>query len=258
MDIEQHSLKDVLKKSSSDDISNINHTDSFSNNDVNIQILNANNGSNNIDNSQATSRASKFYRFCFRFWSLFFWLSMLLGATHGMISKSLIFYRSSGKTFEDYLLYFFTVLFFARYEAYQGFQNGFSPVLVLRTYELSTISNKTHSCHCLIHFLLAPFTSAGFLFATRERLITSWSVLIFVLVLVYLLELPIMNQKDAKPGENGFHLLMWHASIDTGVAVGLLWGVVTICYWTVRLARGGEVWAGYKKQYPRELNNILE
>lgn len=98
------------------------------------------------------------------------------------------------------------VLFMAYAEGFKAFQQGFSPRVVARSRYLS--SNPR-----LFYVLLAPFFCMGFFHATKRRRITSVSVTIGIIVLVVLVRL--LPQP-------------WRGIIDSGVIVGLVWGIASL------------------------------
>ncbi len=53
-----------------------------------------------------------------------------------------------------------------------------------------------------------------------------------------------MNRKDSKDSTDK-HLYALHCSVDSGVAVGLLWGAGSCLYWVVILS-----WKGLKQGRP--------
>eukprot|EP00927_Polykrikos_kofoidii_P072127 TRINITY_DN68279_c0_g1_i1.p1 TRINITY_DN68279_c0_g1~~TRINITY_DN68279_c0_g1_i1.p1 ORF type:complete len:290 (-),score=22.52 TRINITY_DN68279_c0_g1_i1:156-1025(-) len=102
-----------------------------------------------------------------------------------------------------------TLTFFAYYEGYRGFQQGFAPRVVSRAWILSEQSPSTP----LWHKILAPAFSIGYFHGTRARVISSWTVTtIIFLVVVGVKRMP-------NP---------YRGILDAGVILGLAWGVVSI------------------------------
>jgi uncharacterized membrane protein len=95
-------------------------------------------------------------------------------------------------------------------EGYKGFQQAFSPRTAARARYL-----RSHPE--MLHFILAPFFCMGYFHATRKRKITSLSVTFGIIVLIVLVHFV------AQP---------WRGIIDAGVVVGLLWGIVSLLYFS--------------------------
>ncbi len=101
-------------------------------------------------------------------------------------------------------------------EGIKGFHRAFSPRVVARARAL--LSNP-HPVACA----LAPFYCFGFFYATRKRMIVSWSVasgIVLLILSVRLLEQP------------------WRGIIDSGVVAGLSIGMLSIAYFTLRWILG--------------------
>ena len=91
-------------------------------------------------------------------------------------------------------------------EGYRGFQKKFSPRVVARARYLSTEPT-------LLRTIFAPLFCMGFFHATKKRLITSYAVTSAIICMIILVrQLP-------QP---------WRGIIDTGVILGLGWGVAAI------------------------------
>lgn len=104
-------------------------------------------------------------------------------------------------------------------EGYRGFQQRFSPRVVVRADRLAR--SPEHTPAWLI--VLAPLMTMGLLHATRRRLIASWllvAMIVGFIVIVALLDQP------------------WRGAVDAGVVVGLSWGAITILLALVRALRG--------------------
>ncbi|MCY4044808.1 MAG: hypothetical protein OXE99_06985 [Cellvibrionales bacterium] len=101
-------------------------------------------------------------------------------------------------------------LFMAYSEGYRGFQKGFSPRVAARVRYLKNSTN-------LIEMLLSPLFVMGFFNTTRRRQIT---VIVLVIMLALLIQL--------------MHFVPspWRGIIDTGVVIGLTWGLVSFYYFT--------------------------
>ena len=99
--------------------------------------------------------------------------------------------------------------FFMLYtEGYRGFQKGFSPRVVARAWYLRSHPNP-------VHVLFAPFFCMGFFHATRRRQIISICLTSGIIVLVLLVR---------------FVPQPWRGIIDTGVVLGLLWGLASLAF----------------------------
>jgi hypothetical protein len=98
------------------------------------------------------------------------------------------------------------VLFMCYAEGYRGFQQRFSPRVAARARYLREHPRP-------LHVLLSPFFCMGYFHATRRRKITSISLTLGIIVLVLLVRL--LPQP-------------WRGIIDTGVVLGLLWGLVSL------------------------------
>ena len=97
-------------------------------------------------------------------------------------------------------------------EGYRGFQKLFSPRVAARTWHLMNNGQP-------LELILAPFYCIGYFHATRKRLITSWSVTAGITLLV------IIVRYVPQP---------WRGIIDSGVLVGLLYGLIWVYVFTLR------------------------
>jgi len=91
-------------------------------------------------------------------------------------------------------------------EGYRGFQLRFSPRTAARVRYLRDRPNVVHS-------LLGPFFAMGYFHANRRTKIVAWSLTTFVVTMV------ILVQRLEQP---------WRGIVDTGVVLGLAWGIVTL------------------------------
>lgn len=97
-------------------------------------------------------------------------------------------------------------------EGYWGFQKQFSPRVAARMWQLAQ-----HGQTC--DLWLAPFYCVGYYGSTRRRMITSWSLtagITLIIVIVIHLSQP------------------WRGIIDCGVALGLLYGLISVYAFTWR------------------------
>jgi len=108
------------------------------------------------------------------------------------------------------------VFFMAYSEGYRGFQKGFSPRVVVRAWSLL----RRPRAH---HVLLAPAIAMGWMYATRKRLIVSWSLTVGIVGLVLLVRL--LPQP-------------WRGLVDGGVVLGLGWGLAAIAVYAAAALAG--------------------
>ncbi|NQZ31185.1 MAG: hypothetical protein HRU06_07900 [Oceanospirillaceae bacterium] len=104
------------------------------------------------------------------------------------------------------------IAFMAYYEGYKGFQKSFSPRVAARIYYLR--SNVTP-----LRFALAPLFCLGFFDAERKRVIFIFCLTGAIMILIKLVE----------------HMPMpWRAIMDTGVVVGLSWGLISVVLFSMK------------------------
>ena len=96
-------------------------------------------------------------------------------------------------------------------EGYRGFQLRFSPRTASR---IRYLRDRPR----LLHSLLAPLFAMGFFHATRRTRITAFALTTGIVVLVLL-----VHQLDQP----------WRGIVDSGVVLGLTWGVLSLLWWTV-------------------------
>lgn len=100
-------------------------------------------------------------------------------------------------------------------EGYRGFQQRFSPRVAARARYLAVHPRA-------LHMLLGPFFCMGYFHATTRRKVTSFSVtgaIVVLIVLVHFLSQP------------------WRGIVDGGVVTGLVWGIISVAYFSVRAFR---------------------
>ncbi len=118
--------------------------------------------------------------------------------------------------FYHWLFVIFFTAFMAYSEGYMGFQKKFSPRVVSRALYLTKYVN-------MYRLLFAPLFCMGYFYATKRRLIISYmltAVIVLMIAGVKLLSQP------------------WRGFVDTGVVVGLAWGVIAIGTFTIRVFTG--------------------
>eukprot|EP00931_Biecheleriopsis_adriatica_P006410 TRINITY_DN107817_c0_g1_i1.p1 TRINITY_DN107817_c0_g1~~TRINITY_DN107817_c0_g1_i1.p1 ORF type:complete len:282 (+),score=42.44 TRINITY_DN107817_c0_g1_i1:61-906(+) len=121
-----------------------------------------------------------------------------------------------------------TVVFFAYYEGYKGFQLGFSPRVVSRAWVVSEQFGEDREAGAAApawHKVLAPAFCIGYFHGTRKRVIASWCVTATIFCVV------IGVRRLPNP---------YRAIIDAGVIVGLLWGTSSVLAIFVRSLRDGK------------------
>ena len=97
-------------------------------------------------------------------------------------------------------------------EGYRGFQKLFSPRVVARARHLINHGRP-------LDLILAPIYCMGYFHATRKRIITSWSLtagITLLIVVVHYISQP------------------WRGIIDSGVVLGLLYGLIWVYIFTIR------------------------
>ncbi len=123
-----------------------------------------------------------------------------------------------------------SVLFMAHAEGYRGFQQHFSPRVAARAKYLRD--------HPLPFFVaLAPFFCMGYFHATRRRQIVSLSLTAGIVVLV------LVVRQVPQP---------WRGIIDAGVVTGLVWGLVSLAWFTIRAFTVESF--GYSPEVPENLS----
>jgi hypothetical protein len=110
-------------------------------------------------------------------------------------------------------------LFNGYVEGYRGFQKGYVPRVVARAFWLGRNPRP-------LLLLLAPFFCSGLIHATRRRLITSWCLLIGIVLIVQLVRL--LEQP-------------WRGILDAGVVVGLAYGTAALVVAFARVIGGAPI-----------------
>ncbi len=102
-------------------------------------------------------------------------------------------------------------------EGIKGFQRGFNPRVVARAIHLAHHPKP-------LHVILAPFFCMSLFYATRKRLIVSWSLIIGITLIV------ILVRQLAQP---------WRGIVDIGVVTGLGYGAAHLvaAYFKALMAR---------------------
>ena len=102
-------------------------------------------------------------------------------------------------------------MFMAYSEGYKGFQKGFSPRVAARARYIK------HNPR-LLHVLVAPLFCMGYFFATRKRLIVTYTLSVGIIILI------IIFQQLIQP---------WRGILDAGVVVGLSWGIASLIWFAM-------------------------
>lgn len=100
-------------------------------------------------------------------------------------------------------------------EGFRGFQKKFSPRFASRALYLFN-NPRTH------HLILAPMFCMGYIHATRKRKLSAWLLTLGIIVLV------VGVRQIAQP---------WRGIIDTGVIVGLVYGLLSVYYFVMCVMR---------------------
>ncbi|MEO5628039.1 MAG: hypothetical protein ABIQ89_04090 [Candidatus Saccharimonadales bacterium] len=104
-------------------------------------------------------------------------------------------------------------------EGYRGFQKQFSPMVAARVMYL------LHGKPKLIDLILAPIFCMGYFHATRKRLKRTWLLTLGIIILI------IIVRQFNQP---------WRGIIDSGVMLGLSYGLATIFYFTGKSLISGD------------------
>jgi hypothetical protein len=154
-----------------------------------------------------------------------------LGAFWGVAGVSLVLsfavYRLMVITIDSFtfdfqwyhwLAFFANILFMAYSEGYKGFQKGFAPRVAARARYIK------HNPR-LLHVLVAPLFCMGYFFATRKRLIVTYTLSVGIIMLIII-----------------FHQLIqpWRGILDAGVVVGLSWGIASLLWFSIEALGSGE------------------
>lgn len=142
---------------------------------------------------------------------------LLLQAVWRLLPRALEPLLAGEMTTAAIAAYLVSVLGMAYSEGYRGFQRSFSPRAVVRALELAARRPSP------LLIALAPLVSMGLIYATRRRLIASWTLLIAVVGLII-----VVAQLDQP----------WRGAVDAGVVVGLGWGAIATIALAIRAMRG--------------------
>jgi hypothetical protein len=141
---------------------------------------------------------------------------VLLGSAVYRLAHLAIAAFSTPFSWYHWLAWVACILFMAYAEGYRGFQLHFSPRVIARARYLV---EHPKALHCLF----APLFCMGYFHATRRRKIVSYSLTSGIVLLI----LAVHNL--AQP---------WRGIIDGGVVIGLVWGIISILWFTVRAFSG--------------------
>lgn len=105
-------------------------------------------------------------------------------------------------------------------EGYKGFQKAFSPRFAARAQWLK------HYPGGVLRTLFAPFFCMGFFGATKKRKIVAWALNIGIILLI------IVIRQLTQP---------WRGIVDTGVLLGLTWGLLSVLYYSFQTLIQGKI-----------------
>lgn len=149
-------------------------------------------------------------------WGVLGVMLMLGNAIKRLMPIALQPFYSSDFTTMQWVMYIAWGLFMSYAEGYKGFHQKFSPLVVKRAFTLKDNGS-------FLNVVFAWAYSMGLFFATRKRMIISWSITVGVMGLVVLVK------NLAHP---------WRSIMDGGVVAGLTIGSVSMFYHYVRAMRG--------------------
>lgn len=121
-----------------------------------------------------------------------------------------------------------SILFMAYSEGYKGFLLHFSPRVVARALYLCEHPRT-------LHILFAPLFCMGYFHATRRRKIVSFTLTLGIIALI------LAVHRLAQP---------WRGIIDAGVVIGLVWGIISIFWFTCRAISGNSF--DYSPEVPEQ------
>jgi hypothetical protein len=148
-------------------------------------------------------------------WAVLGVITLLVEAIVRLLPRALEPIRDGTLDLWGTLAYVAAVVGLAYSEGYRGFQQRFSPRVIVRSSVLAERGGWLVA--------VAPLMAMGLVHANRRRLIGSWGLLLGIaalIVLVSRLEQP------------------WRGAIDAGVVVGLSWGTVATLVLMVQALRG--------------------
>lgn len=125
----------------------------------------------------------------------------------------------TGMTPLQWTLYVGWSIFNAYAEGYKGFQRAFVPRVIARAFYVARHRRP-------LHIALAPLFCMGLFFASRKRLILSWTLVIAVTTLVTL-----VRGLDQP----------WRGIVDAGVVIGLAYGTASLVVAFARVLRGAPI-----------------
>jgi len=124
---------------------------------------------------------------------------------------------SNGLSSDYWVWVAISVLFLAYAEGYRGFQLSFSPRTAARALYLQRNPDW-------LSILLAPLFCMGFFRATRRPLLVAWVGTALIVMLIVILRL------TPQP---------WRSIVDSGVIVGLSWGLLSFLWYVRKGLRAG-------------------
>ncbi len=151
-------------------------------------------------------------------WGVLGFAAILIQAVVGLFPLAIEPIQEGSLTGLQTGLYVLWVVFMAYSEGYKGFQKQMSPRVAVRSMYAARNPRP-------LLVIFAPFFCMGLFHATKRRLITSWAILIGVVILVIG-----VRQLDQP----------WRGIVDGGVVVGLAWGLLATLYYAILAWTGSE------------------
>lgn len=139
-------------------------------------------------------------------WGLLGAAALLLNAVVRLAPVALEAFAAYRLDAWQWLLALGGVAFMGYFEGYRGFQQGFSPRVVVRALHLARNPRP-------LHVILAPLFCMGLIHASRRRLVASWVLLVSIVAIV------LVVRRLPQP---------YRGIIDVGVVFGLGWGLVAL------------------------------
>ena len=150
------------------------------------------------------------------YWGVFGFVALLVQAIYRLTPLALEPILAGEVLWWHWVLYGVSILFNGYTEGYRAFHLQVAPRVMARALYLAK-----HPRPLLI--ALAPLFCMSLVYATRKRLLISWSVYAAIVVLV------VAVRQLPQP---------WRGMIDAGVVVGLTWGMLSVLLFFFRGAAG--------------------
>lgn len=163
-----------------------------------------------------TSRPTRAGKVAIVLWSIGGVLALLVQAIARLLPRALEPILDGSLDLAAAIAYVASVALLAYSEGYRGFQQRFSPRAAARALYLAE-----HPKPSLV--IVGPLVAMGLIYATRRRLIGSWTLLLGIIGLI------VVVSQLAQP---------WRGAVDAGVVVGLSWGAIATLVFAIRALRG--------------------